>query len=85
MAHNRVKIRVAEGGHSIPSTTIDRRYINGIINLFDVYIPVVDEAFIYDNSNYQHELIATAIDGRVVKIINTEKYNQLKQYYYEHK
>jgi len=37
MAKERVAQRVAEGGHSIPSETIERRYHNGIANLFVIY------------------------------------------------
>ena len=37
MAKKRVTQRVSEGGHSIPSQTIERRYHNGIANLFAIY------------------------------------------------
>ena len=35
LAKERVKTRVKEGGHNIPTDVIERRYINGIKNLFD--------------------------------------------------
>jgi len=34
LAKERVKIRVSEGGHNIEPEVIERRYINGIKNLF---------------------------------------------------
>ena len=50
LAQERVKIRVAEGGHYIAPDVIERRYYRGIENLFDTYLSLVDEAFILDNS-----------------------------------
>ena len=37
LAKERVKTRVAEGGHNIDSEVIERRYIKGIKNLFEIY------------------------------------------------
>ena len=56
-------------------------YINGIKNLFDIYLPIVDGALIFDNSEGKHELLADKqIDG-VINMINQEKFNLLKNYY----
>lgn len=58
LAKERVKIRVSEGGHNIEPGVIERRYIKGIRNLFDIYLPVVDNALIFDNSFTKPLLIA---------------------------
>jgi predicted ABC-type ATPase len=42
LAKERVRIRVTEGGHNIEAGVIERRYIKGIKNLFDIYLPIVD-------------------------------------------
>ena len=42
LAVERVKMRVAAGGHNIPESTIRRRYEAGIHNLFELYIPICD-------------------------------------------
>lgn len=79
LAKERVKIRISEGGHSIPPDVIERRYIKGIKNLFDIYLPIVDGSFIFDNSNGKHELLAQkTIDGQLT-VVNKTKFNQLKQ------
>ena len=39
LAKERVKTRVQEGGHNIPEQVIERRYLKGIYNLFDIYLP----------------------------------------------
>lgn len=81
LAKERVKTRVLEGGHNIEPDVIERRYIRGIKNLFDIYLPIVDGALIFDNSDVKHELIADKkVDG-ILNVINEEKYNLLKKYY----
>ncbi len=59
LAVERVKARVGAGGHSIPETTIRRRYERGIINLFDLYMPLVDNWQIFDNTAREPKLIAS--------------------------
>ncbi|NLB64056.1 MAG: AAA family ATPase [Fibrobacter sp.] len=82
LAKKRVKIRVAEGGHNIEPEVIARRYIKGISNLFNIYLPIVNEALIFDNSQGKHELIASK-DNRdgPIKIINQEKFQLIEDYY----
>jgi predicted ABC-type ATPase len=58
LAEKRVEFRVTEGGHNIPKDVIRRRYIKGIKNLFDIYIPICDYTIIFDNSNIEPILIA---------------------------
>lgn len=83
LARERVRIRVSEGGHNIEPETIERRYKKGIKNLFDIYLPVVDSAYIFDNSEGQHVLLAdTQIDG-TLNIVHPEKFNLLKSYYHD--
>jgi predicted ABC-type ATPase len=81
LAKERVKIRVSEGGHNIEPEVIERRYIRGIKNLFNIYLPMVDGAFIFDNSEAQHELIADKQLENSLNIVNIDKFNLLKNYY----
>lgn len=81
LAIERVKERVKEGGHDIPKDVIKRRYIKGIKNLFDLYIPLVETVFIFDNSEGRHELIAEKIEGNELSLLNQEKFKRLKSYY----
>ena len=67
MAKERVKTRVFEGGHDINPDVIERRYIRGIKNLFEIYLPIVDGALIFDNSEGKHELI---VDKQIIIIKN---------------
>ena len=78
MAKKRVAQRVAEGGHSIPSETIERRYHNGIVNLFAIYIDMVDICYIFDNSEGRKELIAQKERHKDIVIYNNDKFNLMK-------
>ena len=81
MAKKRVAQRVAEGGHSIPSETIERRYHNGITNLFAIYIDMVDICYIFDNSEGRKELIAQKEKHKGIIIYNNDKFNLMKNNY----
>jgi predicted ABC-type ATPase len=81
LAKERVRIRVSEGGHNIEAAVIERRYIKGIKNLFDMYLPVVDGALIFDNSFGKHILIARKTIGNEIEIIDNLKFTLLKKYY----
>lgn len=78
LAIERVKTRVQEGGHNIETDVIKRRYKNGIDNLFDIYLPIVNEALIFDNTTVKAELIAQKTVGSPIEIINKSKLDKLK-------
>lgn len=80
LAKNRVATRVLEGGHNIPNNVIERRYVNGIKNLFSIYLPIIDDVMIFDNSQSKSQLIASKSDNSQVLIHDVQKYNQLKKY-----
>ena len=81
LAKERVATRVLEGGHNIPKDVIERRYINGIKNLFSIYMPIVDELMIFDNSQMKSELIASKSTMSSLIVLNEQKFNFLKSYY----
>ena len=78
IAKERVAQRVAEGGHNIPLETIERRYYNGIANLFTIYIDIVDICYIFDNSEGRKELIAQKERYKDIVIYNNDKFNLMK-------
>ncbi len=56
LAVERVRLRVSQGGHSIPEEVIRRRYERGLANL-PLYQRVVDEWSIWNTSHGKPELI----------------------------
>lgn len=83
LAKERVEIRVKEGGHNIPKDVIERRYLKGIKNLFEIYLEIVDGTLIFDNSYGKHELLAQKFENEKISILDSEKFNRLKNYYDE--
>ncbi|TAE17315.1 MAG: zeta toxin [Bacteroidetes bacterium] len=79
LAKERVKTRVMEGGHNIDQDVIERRYVRGLKNLVDIYLPIVDGALLFDNSFGKHELTAQkTVDGKL-SILDEIKFNELKK------
>ena len=80
LAVERVKNRVEEGGHYVNEVTVRRRYRAGILNLFDLYMPICDYWMIADNSLSPMEVIATGFRSGEQEIYNAVVYNKLKNY-----
>ena len=80
LAVERVKMRVASGGHNIEEKTIRRRYDIGIKNLFSLYIPLCEYWMIINNSTIPQELIAEGGKSMEPKIYNKTTYNKLINY-----
>ncbi len=75
LAKSRVAARVAKGGHNIPESIIEQRYIKGVRN-FSEYAKLSDDWFIYDNSGPLFILIANKIEGKE-EVFNFEIYNKI--------
>jgi len=82
LAIKRVKQRVKEGGHNIESDVIKRRYLNGIKNFFDIYLEIVDEILLFDNSDNRLDLMAEKKNNSSeLTVYNTDKYILFKKYH----
>lgn len=80
LAEERVETRVQLGGHNIAKDIIKRRYHLGLHNLFEVFIPIVDEWMIVDNSDLPREMVAEGGPNKVETIHNKVKFEKLKDY-----
>jgi predicted ABC-type ATPase len=80
LAVERVKNRVEAGGHNVNETTVRRRYRAGILNLFDLYMPICDYWMITDNSLSPMEVIAKGSKDGEKEIYNRIIYDKLKDY-----
>ena len=75
----RVADRVRRGGHSVPESTVRRRFESGLRNLFAEYVNVVDTWQIYDNSgSVGPRLIASRAAGEPV-IADRPSWDVLKE------
>ena len=80
LAVERVKMRVAAGGHNVPESTIHRRYRAGVRNLFKLYLPICDYWMIADNSMSPMEVIAKGFRKDKTEIFNSDIYTKLENY-----
>ncbi len=81
LAIERVKQRVANGGHDVPASVIRRRYRSGLVNFFHIYMPCVDYWMLADNSDTPRIIVADAFRvGREVTVYNQELFNKIKNY-----
>lgn len=77
LAIERVKERVREGGHNIPEQVIRRRYNKGIKNLINLFIPVVDNWMVIDNSENPFLTVAEGQQGENMIIHNKNIWNRI--------
>ena len=80
LAERRVAERVSKGGHNIPTDIIHRRYYEGIHNLFDIYMPIVDFWKIVDNSEVPRLIIAEGGLSVTPRIYSNTIFNTIKDY-----
>jgi predicted ABC-type ATPase len=80
LAEKRVELRVKEGGHNIPKDVINRRYIKGIQNLFNIYIPVCDYTLIFDNSRPEPVLVYELEKGAKEIMHDPKRLTNIKKY-----
>lgn len=78
MAVERVKKRVAAGGHSISEEVIKRRYYMGLDYFFNYYIPVCDHWILADNTRSPFIVIAQGNKGEKPIIRDPQKYEIVK-------
>ena len=74
LAIQRVALRVASGGHSIPEETIRRRYDRGRRNLVELYLPLADRWAIFDNSTQPSQPVAESVDKQSSIVYDSEKW-----------
>ena len=56
IALSRIAQRVRKGGHDVPSKDVIRRYKTGKKRFWDIYRHLVDDWYVYDNSNDDFDL-----------------------------
>ena len=74
-AVERVRDRVRLGGHPVPEEVIRRRYVSGLRNMFELYLPLAATWRVYDNSaGFAPKLIAMGMGPRTSEIGDQEKW-----------
>jgi predicted ABC-type ATPase len=79
LAEERVAQRVLEGGHRIPPGVIQRRYKAGISNMRRSYLPLAEDAEIYDNSTMPRILVAEKREGKALLIHDAARWARIEE------
>ncbi len=83
LAKKRVRERVTRGGHNIEDDVIERRYVAGLKNFFQLYMQICHFWIMVDNSAENFDLIETA-NGEfenVKNISNPQLWNKIVENY----
>lgn len=62
LAVQRVRQRVAQGGHNVPENDIRRRFDRGLENFHAIYRPIVDSWQLYDASQWPPVLVDQGVN-----------------------
>ena len=76
LAEERVKQRVKEGGHHIPTVDIKRRFKRSWDNFISLYMPLAYSWSLFDNSGLEPIEVVKCKQGKV-RILNKILYHQL--------
>jgi predicted ABC-type ATPase len=82
LALSRVRDRVRNGGHDVPSVVVRRRFERSISNFFHYYRSLADSWILFDNSGEKPNIIALEKEGKV-RIIEQELYRRIVARYRE--
>ena len=79
LAKERVKIRVKQGGHSIPEDVIERRYKRGLKNYFEIYINLCDSSMLFQSSIENLIFVMRRHKNSEIEILDNPIYQQIIQ------
>jgi predicted ABC-type ATPase len=78
IAMQRIKKRVAGGGHNVSNIIVKRRFLRGLDNLINLYLPLSDYWIVIDNSQTTTEPIADGNNESNINVYNDEKWKIIK-------
>ncbi len=73
---SRIKKRVAQGGHHIPTLTVKRRHLRCFENFWEIYRPLADEWLILDNTSQKPKLIQDSAGYKKISEIEKTRFTQ---------
>lgn len=76
LAINRIKGRVAEGGHDVPIRDIRRRFGRSIDNFLKLYQPLLDSWIIFNNAGINPALIAKSNFAKII-VLDEQLFNKI--------
>lgn len=78
LAIERIRARVAAGGHDIPDATVVRRYHLGLEYFFNIYKDISDRWILADNSTIPFKIVAQGWKNNMV-VQDNKKFIMIKE------
>ena len=78
MAVERVRDRVLAGGHSVPEEVVRRRFSRGLVNLYQLYAPLLDSWLIFDNAEEKPRVVALCLDSGLF-VLDRKIFDRIKE------
>lgn len=80
LSAERVRQRVAEGGHSIPESDLKRRFLRSLVNFDRIYRPMARSWRVYNgNSIGPRELVAFGTGSAVDKVLDAKSWAAIRE------
>jgi predicted ABC-type ATPase len=73
----RVRQRVRKGGHDVPEKDLRRRFLPSLRNFFSLYLPLADEALLFNAAGSPPRLVARWKD-RTAFLVEPKLYDQIQ-------
>ncbi|MFH1352766.1 MAG: zeta toxin family protein [bacterium] len=77
LAVARIKDRVADGGHNVPSHDVKRRFKRSIFNFFRLYQPLSNSWMLFNNAGSVPKLIVKMKNGKI-SVVDSELFDRIK-------
>ena len=74
----RVRQRCLKGGHDVPARDVRRRFVPSLVNFFRRYLPLADEALLFDAAAYPPQLIVRWAGG-TKEVIDSRRYEAVRR------
>jgi len=74
----RVRQRVRKGGHNIPEADLRRRFSPSLENFFKLYLPLADQALLFNGAGNPPQLVAKWQEGNI-SVVENEIYDRIKK------
>ena len=78
MSLRRVRQRVRKGGHDVPEIDLRRRFFPSVQNFFSLYLPLADEALLFNAAGHPPQLVARWQGGQS-KLIEPKIYEFIQK------
>jgi predicted ABC-type ATPase len=74
----RVRQRVRKGGHDVPEADLRRRFLPSLRNFFSLYLPLADQALLFNAAGNPPQLIARWT-GSAILLVKPDLYAQIQK------